>query len=72
MLTTNRVKSLSNVLRDIEDVLLERELELRQQQDSRECIQGCENVLKDLDKLVDKYQSLDSKPVGFSNKSRRL
>ena len=72
MLTTKGVESLSNVLRDIEDVLPERELTLRQQQSSRECIQGCENVLKDLDKLIDKYQGLDSKPVGFSNKSRRL
>lgn len=72
MLTIKRVKSLSNVLRDLEDVLPERELTLRQQEDRQDHIRGCESVLEDLDKIIDEYQHLDTNPPGLGNKSRRL
>ena len=65
------MKSLSNILRDLEDVLPERELTLRQQLDHQEYIQGCENVLKDLEKIIDKYEILDAHPAGLGNKLRR-
>lgn len=64
-----RVKCLSIVLRDLEDVLPERELTLWQQQDRQDHIRGCENVLKDLDQIIEKYQRL---LAGFGNKSRNL
>lgn len=44
----------------------------QQHQDRQDHIRGCENVLKDLDKIIDKYQTLDANLAGFGNKYRKL
>ncbi|KAF6227996.1 hypothetical protein HO133_007724 [Letharia lupina] len=64
--------NLSNIHRDLEEVLPERELTPQQHQDRQDHIRGCENVLKDLDKIMDKYQTLDANLAGFGNKYRKL
>jgi hypothetical protein len=68
----NRVKSLSNVVRDVEDVLPNRELTDRQKTTLHDILEGCRNVLIALDRVLDKYYGLDTSPKGFGNKSRRV
>ncbi|KAI9808028.1 MAG: hypothetical protein M1827_007553 [Pycnora praestabilis] len=69
---SDEVKSLSNVLRDLEDVLPERDLIEKQKADLYTHTQGCRNVLVELERMVDKYCDLNSSPVGFSNRSRKF
>jgi hypothetical protein len=64
------VKSLSNVLRDIDNVQSQRDLTSHQKQSLDEIAQGCHNVLEQLNKTPDKYQELDSSAKGISEKSR--
>lgn len=68
----NRVKGLSNVLRDIEDLLPEQELTSEQQVQFREIAEGCCNVLKSLEDTLKKYQELGSNPKTFGRKARRV
>ena len=42
-LTSSRVKSLSNVLRDLEDVISERNLTDQQNTDLKDILHGCDN-----------------------------
>lgn len=71
----NRVKSLSNVLRDLTDVFPERSLTDEQTASLEDIFQGCNKVLQDLDACLDNYQELSDKashahaPLG--TKSRR-
>jgi len=67
----NSVKVLSNVLRDVDDVLPQRDLTTQQKNDLDEIAQGCFNVLKNLEETLDKYQELNSSVKGISGKSRR-
>lgn len=67
----DRVKSLSNVLRDVDDVQSQRDLTAQQKQSLGEIAQGCQSVLEQLNKTLDKYQELDSSAKGISGKSRR-
>ncbi|KAK4692084.1 hypothetical protein P7C71_g5049, partial [Lecanoromycetidae sp. Uapishka_2] len=72
----DEVKSLSNVLRDLEDIdlLPEKDLSDRQQADLQDHLRGCNNVLEELDQRLYKYWGSDE--VGKSSKlrerSRRL
>ena len=68
----NSVKVLSNVLRDVDDVLSERDVSNRQKNDLDEIARGCHNVLNQLKEKLDKSQELDSKAKGISGKSRRI
>ena len=68
----HRVKSLSNVLRDLEDVFPERDLTNQQEADLHDLIEGCRNILNELDKITDKYRILDTDPTSLSRKSQRL
>jgi peptidoglycan hydrolase CwlO-like protein len=66
------VKSLSNVLRDVDDVQSQRDLTSQQKQTLNETAQGCRNILEQLNKTLDKYQELDSSAKGISGKSRKV
>ncbi|KAL8661075.1 MAG: hypothetical protein Q9202_005947 [Teloschistes flavicans] len=57
----DEVKSLSNVLRDLEDVFPERSLTDEQTASLEDIIQGCNKVLQDLDACLDNYQELSGK-----------
>lgn len=65
------MKSLSNVLRDIEDILSEQELIDQQDKDLRGILEECHNVLNDVGRALSKYYDLDISPKKFSDKSRR-
>ena len=66
------VKVLSNVIRDIDDVLPQRDLSSQQKKDLDEIARGCHDVLNQLKEKLDKNQELDSKVKGISGKSRRV
>jgi hypothetical protein len=68
----NRVKSLSNILRDLEDVLPQRNLSDQQKADGLDLTRGCSSILSGLEKIVDKYHGLDTSPKSLGDKSRRL
>ena len=67
-----RVKSLSNILRDLEDILPQRELTDRQKADLAHITQACDDILRELDKVIDKYCILNTKPNSIGRKSRKL
>jgi hypothetical protein len=67
----DRVKSLSNVLRDIED-LPGQELNSQQTTELHDIAEGCRNVLAKLNETLEKYQELDSDPKTFGRKARRV
>jgi len=68
----NRVRSLSIVLQDVDDVLPQRELGNQQKTELNGIAQGCRNVLEELEQTLNKYQELDSSVKGFGGKSRRV
>ena len=68
----NSVKVLSNVIRDVDDVLPQRDLSSQQKKDLDEITQGCHEVLNQLKNKLDKNQELYSKGKGISGKSRRI
>jgi hypothetical protein len=67
-----RVKILSNVLRDIDDILPQRDLADRQKTELGEIAQGCRDILKELEDTLDRYQELDLSIKGFGGRSRRV
>ena len=72
ILRVNSVKILSTVLRDVDDVLPQRDLSSEQKKDLDEIVWGCHDVLNQLKEKLDKNQELDSKVKGISGKSRRM
>jgi hypothetical protein len=68
----NRVKSLSNALRDIDDILPQRDLPDQLRTEFGEIIKGCQEVLRELEKALDQYQKLDPNTRGFAGRSRRV
>ena len=69
----NSVKVLSNVIRDADDVLPQRDLSGQQKKDLGEITRGCHDVLNQLKENLDKNQELvGSKVKGISGKSRRM
>jgi hypothetical protein len=68
----NSVKVLSNVLRDVDDVLPQRELSSQQNKDLDEISQACHDVLEKLKEKLDNNQELGSNVKGISRKSRRM
>ncbi|KAL2014011.1 hypothetical protein VTN00DRAFT_1536 [Thermoascus crustaceus] len=69
---SDEIKSLSTVLRDIEDVLTQRDLTSEQKAELDGIAKGCRHVLEQLDKELDKYMELDSSSKTLSGKSRRI
>lgn len=73
MIDLNRVKSLSNVLRDLEDVFPERSFTDEQTAHLKDILQACSNTLANSNKVLDKYHELgDNTRTGFGTKSRHL
>ena len=70
----SRVKSLSNVLRDLDDIIPERIITNQQKADLEDTLHGCRNILTDLDRVLDKYHDLAPTPdrTGLAQKSRRF
>jgi hypothetical protein len=66
------VKCLSNTLRDVDDVQSQRDLTDQQKHSLEEIAQGCNNVLEQLNKTLDKYQELDSGAKGIRGKSCKV
>ena len=72
---SDEVKSLTSVLRNLEDSDAENDIELseRQRSDLQEHLKECKNVFEDLDSMLDKYVDLDSsKHSGTFRKTRRF
>lgn len=67
-----RVKTLSNVLRDIDDVLPQRDLTPQQRTEVEDITRGCRDVLEELEVTLDKYQELDPNFSGPGGRSRRV
>ena len=72
MVRFNSVKVLTNVIRDVDDVLPQRELTSQQKKDLDEIARGCHDVLNQLKDKLEKSHELDSKAKGISGKSRRM
>ncbi len=73
-LTINRIKGLSNVLRnfeDSEDLVSAQDLDSDRQSRLEDAIKGCTEVLQDLNKVAEKYSKLD-KAQGKFNKIQRI
>lgn len=66
------MKVLSSVLRDVDDILPQRDSTLEQKKELGEIAQGCYDVLKKLEGTLDEYQELDSGAKGISEKSRKV
>jgi hypothetical protein len=68
LLGSNRIKSLSIVLRDIDDILPHRELTSQQKTELDGIAKGCRNVLEELETILDP----DAKTLGGKSRERRL
>ena len=66
------VKGLSNVLRDIDDVLPQRDLSDQLKEKLEEIVRCCRDVLKELEDVLDRYQELDHNVSGLGKRSRRV
>ena len=66
------VKILTNVIRDVDDVLPQRDLSSQQKKDLDEIARGCRDVLDQLKEKLGESQELGSKSKGISGKSRRM
>jgi hypothetical protein len=60
------------VLRDIDDVLPERDLTSQQQTELGDIIRCCRGVLEDLDKALNKFKELDISAKSLDGKPRRV
>ena len=70
---SDEVKCLSNLLRDLDDMIPDRSLTQKHVVDLQDNLHACKNLLNDLDITLDKYQILDkSGPTHLSDKSRRI
>ena len=60
------------MLRDIDDILPERDLTGQQQTELGDIIKRCRSVLEGLDKLLNKFKELDISAKGSDGKPRRV
>ncbi|KAL2870702.1 ankyrin repeat domain-containing protein [Aspergillus lucknowensis] len=70
--TSESIKSLSNILRDIEDIDPGRVLSEVQRQHLADISNGCRGVLQDLQNVLSKYLDIQSADVGLDAFSRRV
>ena len=68
----NRVKSLSIVLQDIDDILPARDLTSHQQTELDDIVKHCRCILDELDKILTKFKELDPVAKGAEGKPRRV
>ena len=68
----DRVQCLSIVLQDVEVVLSQQEPDSQEKKDLEDITASCRNVLRELEKALDKYGELESKPKSVSKKVRRV
>ena len=70
---SDEVKCLSNLLRDLDDMIPDRSLTQKHVVDLQDNLHACKNLLNDLDITLGKYQVLDmSGPTTLNAKSRRI
>jgi predicted nuclease with TOPRIM domain len=70
-----RIKGLSNVLRDLEDLeglTLARELNTEHRSRLKEVEQACTEVLQDLEEVAEKYSELEKTSKKFDDRVRRV
>lgn len=60
------------MLRDLEDVFPERSLTDQQKADLKSNLSGCENILIDLNKVLDKYYELSDVGSRLAKRPRRF
>ncbi|OJJ29656.1 hypothetical protein ASPWEDRAFT_143525, partial [Aspergillus wentii DTO 134E9] len=65
------IKSLSNVLRDIDDIEPNNGLNKAQKDRLNEISQGCHTVLQDLEGMLDRYQDIGNGEKNIQGRSRR-
>jgi hypothetical protein len=65
------VRSLSIVLQDVE-VVLSTELDTQQRNDLGEIVDGCLNVLKELEQTLDKYGEFKPGPGSVGSRVKRI
>jgi hypothetical protein len=68
----NRVKNLSSVLQDIDDILTARDLSNHQQTELGNVIKHSQSVLQELNKILTKFKELDPVAKGIDGKPRRV
>ena len=68
----NRVKSLSIVLQDVDDILPVRDLTSHQQTELGNVIKHCQSVLEELNKILIKFKELDPVAKGADRKPRTV
>lgn len=64
------MRSLSIVLQDVE-IVLSTDLDTQQTNDLREIVDGCFNVLKELEQVLEKYGELKPGQKGVGNRVKR-
>ena len=72
LICSNRVKSLSIVLQDIDDILPARDLTSHQQTELGNIVKHCESVLEELNEIVIKFKELDPIAKSLDRKPRRV
>lgn len=72
LICSNRVKSLSIVLQDINDILPARDLTNHQQTALGNIVRHCESVLEELNEIVIKFKELDHIAKSLDRKPRRV
>jgi len=70
--STYRVRSLAIVLLDVEVVLYDQELIDQHKVQLKEIAAGCQNVLHELEKTLDRYGELQPGPVSLGARVRRV
>ena len=60
------------MLRDIDDILPQKELTSQQESELDDIAKRCHSVLEELEKKLDKYQELDSSAESIGGKTRRV
>ncbi|KAI9146888.1 Pathogen-related protein [Paramyrothecium foliicola] len=68
----NFLKGLSHVLQDLEDVLSTEELTARRDQELRESLAACHNILHEVDGFVGKHSCLEAPQTSFRGKTKRI
>lgn len=72
LICSNRAKSLSIVLQDINDILPARDLTNRQQTALGNIVRHCKSVLEELNEIVIKFKELDPIAKSLGRKPQRI
>lgn len=72
LICSNRIKSLSTVLQDIDDILPARDLTSHQQTELGNVVKHCKSVLEELNEILIKFKELDPVAKSLDGKPRRV